>query len=99
MYGQKWTSQITDDQMLDDLQKVWGYHLAKFSPDEIKRSLDALPKSYPEWPPTVGQFMELCDVGRDTLPEFKALPRPWGSSDAAEPAFEELRKILGYKAN
>lgn len=30
------------------------------SNDIIKKALDRLPERYPSWPPTAGEFMELC---------------------------------------
>jgi hypothetical protein len=34
--------------------------LKDVSNDIIKKALDALPERYPSWPPTAGEFMELC---------------------------------------
>ena len=95
IYGQKWTSLIIDEQMLADMQKVWGHHLRNTELDQIKAALEYLPATHPEWPPTIGQFMEL--VKSERLPEFRSLPRPWPSEEVAEPAFDELKKILRYR--
>jgi len=97
IYGQKWTSLIIDEQMLVDMQKVWAYHLRDITVAEIKVALDKVPKDYPTWPPTVGEFMELCNFGKDHLPEFKSLPRPYSAPEIAMPAFEQLRSVLKYK--
>jgi len=83
--------------MLVDMQKVWAYHLRDITVAEIKVALDKVPKDYPTWPPTVGEFMELCNFGKDHLPEFKSLPRPYSAPEIAMPAFEQLRSVLKYK--
>ena len=94
IYGQKWTSLIIDEQMLEDMQKVWSHHLRKEPVEDIKKALDRLPREYPNWPPTVGQFLELCRIGKDpSLPEFVSLPRPWGDEKIANDAFAELRRM------
>ena len=83
--------------MLNGMIDVWGSALAGVDPMEIKSALDRLPTDFPEWPPTVGQFLALCNVGKYDLPEFKQLPRPWGSEEIAGSAFAELKSILRYK--
>ena len=95
VYGQKWSSLVIDEQMLNDMQQVWGHHLRNVDLDQMKLALDILPKEYPNWPPTVGQFAELCDACKKTeynpqLPK----PRTEASEKVAEDALKQMREIL-----
>jgi len=95
VYGQKWTSLVIDEQMLNDMQQVWGHHLRDVDLDQMKTALDRLPTEYPNWPPTVGQFLELCKACKvveynPRLPK----PRTEANEKAAAEAFAELKIIL-----
>jgi hypothetical protein len=95
IYGQKWTSLVIDEQMLVDMQTVWGHHLRDINLDQVKIALDRLPREYPNWPPTVGQFAELCEACK-VVPYNPQLPKPRTEAmeKAAEEAFKQLRGIL-----
>jgi hypothetical protein len=96
MYGQKWTSQFTDDQVLVDVQRIWSHHLAGCSGDDIKRALEQLPKHHPTWPPTVGEFLAVCNIGKGHPPVVKALPEtPKTSRKAALGNLDLMMKALG----
>ena len=60
IYGQKWTSQITDAGTKDLMKKVWSKHLAGYDPELIGRAIDQCVHKYPGWPPTLGEFTNLC---------------------------------------
>ena len=92
MFGKPWIDRHGESPM-----PVWVSQLSKVPEAQIKKGLRECADSGREFPPSLPSFLAMCRRQTDTLPEFKALPRPWGSSDAAEPAFEELRKILHYK--
>jgi len=79
--------------MLNDMQTVWGHHLRNIDLDQIKAALDRLPREYPNWPPTVGQFLELTKVGKDPLMK-PALPKPRGDEKIALDALAEMKEIL-----
>ena len=90
IYGHKWSSLIVDDDMLNAMASTWGNTLRDVDPLTIKQVLDQLPTEHPEWPPTVGQFLALCKVGKD--PTMKPqLPKPAGDPAVAEDAFAQLR--------
>ena len=95
VYGQKWTSLVIDEQMLNDMQQVWGHNLRNVDLDQMKLALDRLPREYPNWPPTVGQFAELCEACK--VVEYNPrLPKPRTEENekAAFAAFAEMGKIL-----
>jgi hypothetical protein len=94
IYGHKWSSLVVDEDMLNGMIDVWGRTLVDIDPMRIKQVLDTLPNEYPNWPPTVGQFLQLCNVGQNKdLPEFKSLPKPEADPKIAEDAFNQLRAM------
>ena len=95
-YGHAWVSLIQVEETENLMRHEWSRGLAGISPDEIGKALKQLPSLHPKWPPTIGEFQALCNIGKSDLPEFKSLPRPWPTEDKADPAFDELRKILRY---
>ena len=93
-YGNRWTSLIQNEASDNAMRKVWGETLVDVEPEVIKSVLDRLPTEYPNWPPTVGQFLELTKVGKD--PNMKpALPKPRGDEKIALEALAEISDILG----
>ena len=93
-YGHKWTSLITDEATLHSMELAWGSALEGINPMAIKQALDRLPSMNPNWPPTVGQFKEICNVGQDPvlLPQ---LPKPRCDEKVALDAIEQMKKDLG----
>jgi len=57
-YPHKWASAIDDDDVYKLAVSIWQQDLAGLSDEEIKTGLSALPKS---WPPTSGEFRDLCE--------------------------------------
>jgi len=94
MFGAPWINRHGESP-----QPVWVSQLAKVPEAQIKKGLRECADSGAEFPPSLPSFLAMCRRQSTTLPEFKALPRPWGSEEAANPAFDELRKILRYKSN
>lgn len=70
IYGQKWTSQFGDELSLRLAKEQWAKHLGEFSMDEIKRGLDVVVDRFPKWPPTIGEFKQICRL----TPEEAGLP-------------------------
>lgn len=60
MYGHKWVSIYPDSDVLIEAEREWGRALAGLSLDDIKRALDRCIDLHPAWPPTVGEFKQLC---------------------------------------
>jgi hypothetical protein len=76
------------------MRNVWGHTLMDVEPLVMKSVLDKLPQEYPNWPPTVGQFLELCKVGID--PAMRpSLPKPRGDEKIALDALAQMKKITG----
>ena len=95
-YGQKFTSLIQNEDAENAFRQVWGNTLSAIGIQTIKQVLDQLPTEHPEWPPTVGQFLALCKVGKD--PTMKPqLPKPAGDPAVAEDAFAQLRQMGAIK--
>ena len=92
MFGAPWINRHGESP-----QPVWVSQLAKIPEAQIKKGLRECADSGAEFPPSLPSFLAMCRRQSNDLPEFKALPRPWGSEDAANPAFDELRKILHYR--
>ena len=92
-YGNRWTSLIQNEAAENAMRKVWGESLASIEPITIKAVLDQLPTAYPNWPPTVGQFLELCKVGKDPAMQPQ-LPKARGDEKIALEALAEIKTIL-----
>jgi hypothetical protein len=80
------------------MKTVWGAVLKSIPLDDIKAALETCPDHYPEWPPTVGQFKELCMIGKDPIliPPERQIEKP-RDHDLAMSSFAEMRRILGVK--
>lgn len=64
MYGQKWSSQITDSGTMSLMRNVWAKHLYGLSGEDVARGLDECVKDYKSWPPTIGEFLDICIKAR-----------------------------------
>lgn len=93
LYGQKWTSLVQNDDSMILAVNVWGKTLDGIEPETIKSVLEKLPAEYPNWPPTVGQFLALCKVGHDPA-MHPQLPKPRGDEQIALDALEQMKEIL-----
>lgn len=92
MFGQPWI-----DRHGESPPTVWVTQLSKVTEGQIKRGLRATADSGAVFPPSLPEFLANCRAQSSDLPEFKALPRPYSPLSIADPAFEELRAILGYR--
>jgi len=54
-YLHRWTSAV--DGLEAEVAKEWAHEIAGLTPEQIRRGLDNLPK---DWPPTAGEFRDLC---------------------------------------
>ena len=61
-YGHKWASLYPDEEIYAEAKKDWSVELGGISLEQIKYALDIVVDNYPEWPPTVGQFKQLCKL-------------------------------------
>lgn len=52
---------------------AWGEALGSVTAENVRRALSEVVQAYPDWPPTLGEFLGLCRP----LPEaHRALPEP-----------------------
>lgn len=73
IYGQKWTSLFQGAEAVESWRVTWGSAMAGFTSEQWKHGVDSVARAYPEWPPTLGQFRELCWIPQKPV---LALPRP-----------------------
>lgn len=63
-----------------DIMDAWRDGLRGFSAERIKYGLEHVSRQHPQWPPTLGEFMEVCGPAepqpmyRHYLPAPKAEP-------------------------
>ena len=60
MYGSRFQSLIRSPREADIWSETWAAGLAGVGPQELRRGYDACLVDHPDWPPTLGQFRELC---------------------------------------
>ena len=95
-YGNKFTSLIQTEQSEEVVRKVWGNALADIPAEDIGQALSKLPVDFPDWPPTVGQFLAVCKIGKDPILR-QSLPKPPGNPEKALEAIEEMKRILNCR--
>ena len=59
LYGSRATA-MWNDVPKADLMDAWQTGLASYTGTHMVEALSELPKRYPDWPPTLGEFMGLC---------------------------------------
>lgn len=69
MYGQKWVCLFQGDEAIETWRITWSR--LDVTVGQIKIALSRLPREFPEWPPTYGQFLGLCGPK-----PMLALPKP-----------------------
>jgi len=76
-----------------EVRQVWADALGRFSADDLRSALDAVMPAYPDYPPTLPQFVNLCmDSRRKRAQEAPKLPGPRG--DMPPHIQTQLRAIL-----
>ncbi len=93
LYGHKFASLIPDEVHEEELRRTWSNHLAGLTVEQIKQGIDTVMNHFVEWPPTVGQFKQLCKVGDDPA-NLAQLPKPRGDEQLALSALAECQRIL-----
>lgn len=93
LYGSRWTSLIQNDESESAARIVWGKALAGVDPVLIKMAIDRLPIDLPNWPPTVGQFIQIMKCGTDPT-MVPTLPKPRGDEKIALAALTEAYDII-----
>ena len=72
-YGHKWSSLFPDGDLAlyEESKSMWAEEMGGLSMEQIKYALDIVVDNYPEWPPTVGQFKQLCKLS-EIEPDYVA---------------------------
>ncbi len=90
IYGQKFSSLFPDVEAAREWRETWAIALADLTGDQIAMGLDKLMKGAHEWPPTTGEFRDLCKpVVRAEHQRHPALSAPRDTKDRSA----ELAKI------
>jgi hypothetical protein len=73
-YGNKFISQFPTDEIYTTALRVWEIALKDISGEIMNLSINSLPERYPSWPPTVGEFKEICMAFKGSE-KFKMWPQ------------------------
>ena len=65
IYGNR-VATMWADVDLDELRQVWDEELSRFAHVDVGNALRAMPAAYPDFPPTLPQFVGLCNDSRRT---------------------------------
>ena len=98
-YGSNWCMKFTDESDRMDAKLDWYRDLKRYNVDDVKRALDKLDEKYPQQPPELEQFVELCAPAKPkkasqlTRPGYRTLHiEPVKVADRATGA-AEMRKM------
>lgn len=83
IYGVRWDEQFPTSSRHDAAMVEWGYALAGFSGEQIKRGIDRA-RVECDWPPSIAKFVVLATekpgcwehAGAAYRPHRRALPKP-----------------------
>lgn len=70
----RWTLPTASTALLDAALEEWSEAIADLSNDEIRDGLKLMRDTYPDWPPTTGQFRALCRPPKAREPEYRYPP-------------------------
>jgi hypothetical protein len=60
-----------------EVRQVWAESLARFEGSDLREAIENVMGAYPDYPPTLPQFMGLCmDAKRKRAQETQKLPPP-----------------------
>jgi hypothetical protein len=59
-----------------DLMDAWCEALGQIAPERVRAALEKVPSTYPEWPPTLGEFLVLCKSDSIPAAHRAFLPAP-----------------------
>lgn len=72
-----------------ELMAVWCSALGAIEPERIRVALEKVSTSYPEWPPTLGEFLLLC---KPSIPAAHRLLIP--DRSPREPIPQHIRDVM-----
>jgi hypothetical protein len=89
IYGNRMTT-MWGDCPKADIMDAWRDGLRGFSAERIKYGLEHVARQHPQWPPTLGEFMEVCGPAAITLAHRPYLPAP--KDEPIDPVVEAMVK-------
>lgn len=95
IYGfQKWTAGYGE--IGGRAFETWSMALYRYGADGLKRGFEACMGLSTAWPPSLGEFAELCKPKQQMYQAFPALPDNRTKDPAvAEAELSKMRRILG----
>lgn len=105
MYGSRWTANI--DGIEKTAVREWTRALEGMTPEKIRAGLDTCQQAGNGWPPTLPEFVAMCEgrsvneYGLDHVPVYHRAPDPARALVAPQDpgvrhkAMAEIRAILG----
>lgn len=101
-YPRRFSSQFPTDESERAAKRIWGEALAGLDLEEIKTGLETMRQHYRSYPPTIGEFLELCrPPGRLKKYKEAQLEDKTGQSvtwaervEAASPHLKALSELL-----
>lgn len=101
IYGHKWVSQFGEvcdfDGELSSAAQTWSQGLATIPLESISLGFSALVKEGREWPPSLPEFLTLCQTEKRIAPYHRiatALPPPPVDEKLARDSLAQIRKML-----
>lgn len=100
-YGTLFLRKFANDVVVDgedagvaDALKGWAYKLAEFDADTIRRAIARCAQAHPEYPPSLPQFLALCEAAKPREAVRFALPMsPELVKQRNAPHVEKLREL------
>jgi len=93
-YGNKFSSQFPTEKILNAAKKEWAYALSPYEKNDIGYAIREMQKHYKQWPPTPGQFVELCR-NRYKIMQVTNMPKVERSDrDVGNAAIRKMRRYL-----
>ncbi len=94
IYQQKFTKPLEGEAILNATMHEWGLELSEFTGHHIGYALSICTDEHPVWPPTIGEFKQLCRLA-DIEPDYQPLmignpTKP----ETLEKSIEEMKEIL-----
>ena len=101
IYGHKWVSQFGEvcdlNGDLSSAAQTWSQGLATIPLESISLGFSALVEQGNEWPPSLPEFLALCQPEKPIAPYHRiatALPPPEVDEQIARESLAKIRKIL-----
>ena len=87
-YGHQWPHKA-------DAIPVWQAKLRGFGSQSVMKAADVAIEAYPDFPPSVGQVLEILRAGRSRTTKY--LPAPAFDPANADKAWDHMEKLAGRR--